>query len=220
MDCPILPGRSDCALAGVAAGALAVGQAFQAEQGDVRAGRTAQSISLWLPDHPGQQGPLDPGPDLESVYLPASLWFVGLGNLGQAFLWSLTLLPYPKPEEVFLFFQDDERVGKENWGTSVLVKRGRYGALKTRIAEDWAMLRGFEVRRIDRRLDANLFRNPTEPSIALAGLDRMPARRLMGGRGFEYVIDAGLGATVADYRKFRLNVFDSECESQQSFRRR
>ena len=201
-------GRSDCALAGVAAGALAVGRAFLAEQGDVRAGRTAQSLSLWLPDT-SELSVHDPGPVLGSVYLPKSLWFIGLGNLGQAFLWSLTLLPYPKPEEVLLLFQDDQCVGKENWGTSVLVKRGPYGMLKTRIAEDWAMQRGFQVRRIDRRLDENLFRAPTEPAIAFAGLDRMPARRLLGGRGFEYVIDAGLGATVTDYRKFRLNVFDS-----------
>jgi hypothetical protein len=201
-------GRSDCALAGVAAGALAVGQAFLAEQGDVRAGRTAQSLSLWLPDT-SELDVLDPGPVLRNVYLPKSLWFIGLGNLGQAFLWSLTLQPYPKPEEVLLLLQDDQCVGKENWGTSVLVKRGSYGMLKTRMAEDWAMQRGFQVRRIDRRLDENLFRSPTEPGIALAGLDRMHARRLLGGRGFEYVIDAGLGATVADYRKFRLNVFDS-----------
>jgi hypothetical protein len=214
---PVFPGRSDCMLAGVAAGALTVGQAFLAEQGDVRAGKTEQSFSLWLPDHFGKDGVLDPGPDLAAVYLPASLWFVGLGNLGQAFLWSLSLLPYPKPEEVLLLFQDDQCVGKENWGTSILVKRGYYGALKTRIAEDWAMQRGFHVRRIDRRLDANLFRNPTEPNIALAGLDRMPARRLLGGPGFDYIIDAGLGATVADYRKFRLNVFDSSANPSNHF---
>jgi hypothetical protein len=213
---PVSLGRSDCSLAGVAAGALAVGQAFLAEQGDIRAGRTAQSLSLWLPDS-GEQGAFDPGPDFKNVLLPASLWLVGLGNLGQAFLWSLTLLPYPQPEEVLLLFQDDQLIGKENWGTSVLVERGRYGMLKTRIAEDWAMRRGFQVRRVDRRLDANLFRTPIEPGIALAGLDRMPARRLLGGRGFEYVIDAGLGATVTDYRKFRLNVFDSAANPSTHF---
>jgi hypothetical protein len=204
-------------LAGVAAGALAVGQAFLAEQGDVRAGRTTQSISLWLPDHPGREDIFDHGPDLASVYLPTNLWFIGLGNLGQAFLWSLTLLPYPKPEEVLLLFQDDQCIGKENWGTSVLVKRGCYGKLKTRIAEDWATQRGFRVRRIDRRLDASLFRNPSEPGIALAGLDRMPVRRLLGGRGFEYVIDAGLGETVTDYRKFRVNTFDSNANPGNHF---
>jgi hypothetical protein len=203
---PVPVGRSDCALAGVGAGALAVGQAFLAEQGDLRAGRTEQSLSLWAPEL-GDQG--QTGPCSHQVYLPTELWLVGLGNLGQAYLWSLTLLPYGRPEDLVLFFQDDQRIGKENWGTSVLVRRGRYGVLKTRIAEEWATARGFQIRRIDRRLDMRLFRSDSEPGIALAGLDSMPARRLLGGRGFEYVVDAGLGATVTDYQKFRINVFDS-----------
>ena len=201
-------GRGDHALAGVAAGALAVGQAFLAEQGDIRAGRFTQHLSLWSPDLGAEVG-VHPGPPLNEILLPRDLWFIGLGNLGQAYLWSLTMLPYSKPEEVMLFLQDDQRVGKENWGTSILVERGEYGSLKTRITENWALARGFQVRRIDRRLDEHLVRSGTEPGIALAGLDRMPARRLLGRRGFEYIIDAGLGATVEAYRSFRLNVFDS-----------
>lgn len=205
---PFATGRSDCALAGVAAGALAVGQAFLAEQGDHRAGRTIQSISLWTPEL-NKQCVNQAGPCSCQVYLPTGLWFVGLGNLGQAYLWSLTLLPYPRPEDVLLFFQDHQRTGKENWGTSVLVRQGQYGVLKTRVAEEWATARGFHVRRLDRRLDGYLMRFDAEPGITLSGLDNMPARRLLGDRGFEYVIDAGLGATAADYRKFRINVFDS-----------
>jgi len=201
-------GRGDCSLAGVAAGALAAGQAFLAEQGDIRAGRFTQHISLWSPELSPEVG-AQPGPPLNEIRLPKDLWFIGLGNLGQAYLWSLTMLPYSKPEEVMLFFQDDQRVGKENWGTSILVQRGKYGSLKTRIAEDWALARGFQVRRIDRRMDEHLIRSGTEPGIALGGLDRMPARRLLGQRGFEYIIDAGLGATVEAYRSFRINVFDS-----------
>lgn len=201
-------GRSDCALAGAGAGALAVGQAFLAEQGDLRAGRTAHCISLWAPEL-GEQGMQQPGPCSRQVHLPTALWLIGLGNLGQSYLWSLTLLPYPRPEDVLVFLQDDQHIGKENWGTSVLVQRGRYGILKTRVAEEWATGRGFQVRRIDRRLDRYLMRSDAEPGIALAGLDSMTARRLLGRRGFEYIIDAGLGARVTDYRKFRINVFDS-----------
>lgn len=201
-------GRGDCALAGVAAGALAVGQAFLAEQGDIRAGRFTDRLSLWSPEL-GEEGGAQPGPPFNEIYLPTDLWFIGLGNLGQANLWSLTMLPYPRPEDVMLFFQDDQLIGKENWGTSILVQRGKYGILKTRVAEDWALARGFQVRRIDRRLDAQLHRSGTEPGIALAGLDGMPARRLLGHRGFEYIIDAGLGATFDAYRNFRINVFDS-----------
>ncbi len=205
---PQATGHGDCALAGVAAGALAVSQAFLAEQGDIRAGRFTQRLSLWSPERGPEVG-VHREPPLNEIRLPRDLWFIGLGNLGQAYLWSLTMLPYSSPEDVMLFLQDDQPVGKENWGTSILVRRGKYGSLKTRIAEDWALARRFQVRRIDRRLDEHLVRSSTEPGIALAGLDRMPARRLLGRRGFEYIIDAGLGATVEAYRSFRLNVFDS-----------
>jgi hypothetical protein len=214
---PVAIGRGDCALAGVAAGGLAIGQAFLAEQGDLRAGRSAHVLSLWSPEG-AQDNAHQLGPILSDIHLPTALWLVGLGNLGQAYLWSLTHLPYPRSEDVVLFFQDDQQVGMENWGTSVLVERGRYGVLKTRIAEEWATARGFQVRRIDRRLDDRLRRSDSEPGIAMAGLDGMPARRLLGHTGFEYVIDAGLGATVSDYRKFRINVFDSAGDPANHFR--
>lgn len=210
-------GRSDCALAGVAAGALAVGQAFLAEQGDCLAGRRAQVLSLWSPGQ-SQSSNDEAGPAFGQVYLPTQLWLVGLGNLGQAYLWSLSQLPYPVGSDVLLFLQDDQKIGRENWGTSVLVKRGRHNILKTRVGEEWATACGFEVRRIDRRMDENLLRSNPEPGVALAGLDGMPARRMLEGRGFEYIIDAGLGATVDDYCKIRVNVFDSAASPAAHFR--
>jgi hypothetical protein len=33
--------------------------------------------------------------------------------------------PYPEPDKVHLFFQDDDRIGKENWG---IIEKGKYGA--------------------------------------------------------------------------------------------
>jgi hypothetical protein len=198
-------GRGDCALAGVAAGAVAVGQAFLAEQGDPRAGRTNQCLSLWSPHTLPADGE---NPDLSDISLPRALWLIGLGNLGQAYLWSLFLLPYADPASVLLFLQDDDTIDSENWGTSVLVERGRYGVLKTKIAEEWAARRRFDARRVDRRFDETLRRGAREPGIALAGLDRMPPRRLLGIPGFEYVIDSGLGATAASYQDFRINIFD------------
>jgi hypothetical protein len=198
-------GRGDCALAGVAAAAIAVGQAFFAEQGDVRAGRGMQFCSLWTPDI-ASNGLDHTGPTHYS--LPLALWLIGLGNLGQAYLWSLATLPFAAPTDVLLYLQDHDLVRLENWGTSVLVKEGRYDVLKTMIAEEWAHSLGFQVRRIDRRMDENLRRSDSEPAIALAGLDRMPPRRLLGIPGFDHIVDAGLGATATDFRRFRLNVFD------------
>jgi hypothetical protein len=209
-------GRGDCVLAGVAAGALAIGHAFMAEQGHVRAGRTKQALSLWSPEL-CKNGIQNPGPVQADCYLPLPLWLIGLGNLGQTFLWSLSMLPYPEPERVLLFLQDDDFIREENWGTSILARRGRYGALKTKIAEEWADARKFRVRRVDRRLDEYLRRTDQEPLLALAGLDRMPPRRLLGLPGFDYVIDAGLGATAADYQKVRINVFNSATDPARHF---
>ncbi len=197
--------RSDCALSGAAAGALAVGHAFSAEQGDPLAGRILQGLSLWSPDE-RVQWLKNSGPD--EFYLPNALWLVGLGNLGQAYLWALSILTYSDPTSLTLFFQDDDVIAEENWGTSILVRRERYGVLKTRLAEEWAEGCKFGVRRIDRRLDEHLKRTDREPNIAMAGLDKISARRLLALPGFDYIIDGGLGATVRDYRRFRLNVFD------------
>jgi len=211
---PRQSGRSECALAGVAAGALAVGHAFLAEQGDPRAGRVNLCLSLWSPD----ALPADAeNPALSELSLPKSLWLIGLGNLGQAYLWSLFMLPYAEPQSVMLYLQDDDLIDRENWGTSVLVERGRYNILKTKVAEEWANRRDFRVRRIDRRFDERTRRNADEPGLALSGLDRMGPRRLLGGGGFEYVIDSGLGATAASYQDFRINVFDAATDPAQHF---
>jgi hypothetical protein len=86
-------------LAGIAAGALAVSEAFKRALGDPRAGREASSVSIWDPVQ-------NSNPLKKEVYLPKSLWALGLGNLGQAYLWTFGLLPFKEPQEVELLLQD------------------------------------------------------------------------------------------------------------------
>jgi hypothetical protein len=195
---PLGNGRNS--LAGIAAGALAVGQAFLAECGDNQAGRVVQVVSLWSP------GSAEVGPQRFS--LPDALWLIGLGNLGQSFVWSLAMLPYRHGRDLQLVLQDEDIIRDVNWSTSILVLRRRYGMLKTKVVEDWAVRRGFRVRRIDRFMDSATLRRPHDPPIAMSGLDRIAARRFLDDLGFERVIDCGLGATAKDYGRFRLNVFD------------
>jgi hypothetical protein len=214
------PGKTICKLgdgsnplAGIAAAAMALGSAFMSELGDPNAGRRIQEISLWAP---GAAPVHSAGP--ASFNLPHALWLIGLGNLGQAYLWCLSWLPYADPGKLHLTLQDFDRVSKENWGTSILVERGSYGMLKTRAAEDWALFNGFSVNRIDRPLDEHLHRNPTDPSIALVGLDRIAARRALGAPGFKHIIDAGLGSTLRNFRDFRINVFGKGDDPKAHFR--
>lgn len=184
-------------MAGIAAGALAVGAAFQAERGhDVE---SKSELNLW----PGKETP-----DFAEVFLPGALWLIGLGNLGQAFLWALSALPYVDPTTVLIILQDYDKITDENWATSILVWDETYGLLKTKVAERWAEAKGFDVRRIDRRLLAGERIEDNDPRLALSGVDKIAARKLMGAVGFDCIVDAGLGRTAADFDRYRVSVFD------------
>lgn len=191
-------GVSNNPLAGVAAGAHAVGAAFQQLRGHAA---LAADLDLW----PGGAAPA-----FAEVFLPAALWLMGLGNLGQAFLWNLAALPYAEGAERLLILQDFDRVSEENWGTSILVPDDRFGDLKTRMAEAWLEARGFEVRRVDRALQADLKVGDGEPRLAMSGFDKLAPRKLLADAGFEAIVDVGLGRTARDFDRYRINVFDSE----------
>ena len=187
-------------LPGIAAGALAVGVAFEAER--KRFVEFQGEVDLW----PVGAGRKVPG--FEDVFLPRALWLVGLGNLGQAFLWALSALPFGDPSNVSLVLQDRDTISEENWATSVLVKDKTYGSLKTKVAEHWASAKGFDARRIDRRLSAHDRLEDDDPRVALSGVDKVEARRLMAAVGFDCIVDAGLGRTASDFDRYRVTVFD------------
>jgi len=183
-------------LAGIAAGALAVGCGFDNARG--KGADLPADISLWgLPDPP----------IFAEVFLPGAIWIVGLGNLGQALAWALSSLPYSNPGEVSLVLHDFDYVSEENWGTSVLVPDGHYGALKTRLVEQWLDPKEFKVRRVDRRLLPTDRLVEGEPKLAFSGLDNIAARRDMASVGFDAIVDAGLGRTAEDFDRLRVTVF-------------
>jgi hypothetical protein len=188
-------------LTGIAAGALAIGAAFQAARG-IEPDWTAE-VDLW----PAVQGER---PSFAEVFLPGALWLIGLGNLGQAFLWALGALPYEETADVELVLVDRDRVSEENWATSVLVHDEVYGTLKTKIGEAWCEAKGFKVRRVDRQIMAGDRLDDHDPRIALSGVDNEDARRLMAGIGFECIIDAGLGRKAEDFDRYRVTIFDAD----------
>ena len=190
----------DNPLPGIAAGALAVGAAFEVERGHCHGLHT--EVNLW------PVGAGEVAPHFAEVFLPGAIWLIGLGNLGQAFLWTLAALPYANPANVSLVLQDYDKISEENWATSVLVKEEIYGVLKTKIAEQWALDKGFDVRRVDRRLLSSDRLDNSDPRLALSGVDKVEARKLMAKVGFDCIIDAGLGRTASDFDRYRVTVFD------------
>ena len=120
---------SEFPLVGVLAGALAVSEAFQHVRGSTVAGRRSTGLSLWKPQCSWQ---VDPAYGEPCPYLPKRLWLVGLGHLGQAYAWTLGLLPYADQAAVDLMLQDSDLIVKANKSTGMLIDDSSVSQKKTR----------------------------------------------------------------------------------------
>lgn len=194
-------GSGNNPLSGIVAAGLGVSQALSFVLGNRRAGRMNWDINLWNPLRPDEVGP-------SIVGLPKALWFIGLGNLGQAYLWCLGLLPFKNSGDLELVFQDFDFIKPENWITSILTTEDWVGKRKTRLVDEWARARGFTTRIYDFPLNKKFQVPNNEVYYALAGLDSIEARLFLEGCQFPFIVSAGLGATVDDFHHFGLEVFD------------
>jgi hypothetical protein len=162
---------------------------------------------------------ISPGSDDEAAeelrHLPAAYWLLGLGNLGQAALWIIGLLPYTDPSAVTLFLQDADKSEDGNLPIQILTKPDWIGRRKARSAAQWGDDRGFSTTIIERRFMAG---NPeSEPGLLLVGVDNLPTRRVAASSNFHLVLDAGLGGTAAEIFDIRLHAFPGARTPEQAW---
>lgn len=195
----------DFAIGGVLGGALAVEHAFLRACGLSRYSLDGPTgLSLWQLDGDwlSQESV---GPPLQS--LPKRLWFVGLGHLGQAYVWSLGLLPYSSPKGVSLMLQDFDRVVKSNWTAGLLCGVQDPGEYKTRVVARWLEARGFQTTITERPYDERTHRTGEEPFVALCGVDVIAVRRLLEKGGFDLVVECGVGSSPDDFDRLKIHTF-------------
>lgn len=208
------PGAPGIALAGVVAGALGVCEAFQRCCGSILATRRDIGISLWKPDA-DWLAPEAAGPRV--AFLPTALWLLGLGHLGQAYAWSLGLLPYTNPAALSVYLMDTDALVEGNLASGLLSLEEDVGKRKTRVVARRLQSRGFKTAIVERLFDEHTHPTSQEPSIALAGFDSPEPRRLLGRAGFGRVIDGGLGGGVLDYLRIAIHTFPSQLDSAEQF---
>ncbi|WP_448044391.1 hypothetical protein [Bradyrhizobium liaoningense] len=197
------------ALTPMLAAALGVNEAFLHLSGEMpSAGRRCVGLSLWNLADPDWLDARAPDPALR--YLPTRLWLIGLGHLGQAFLFALGLLPYERPSDLHLILQDDDIVTPSTESTSILTDAAMIGKKKTRTIAAWAERRGFATTITERLFDKDTRRQQHEPAIALCGLDNAAGRRQLDLSGFEFVAEAGLGRGHADFRSMLIHTLPGE----------
>lgn len=195
--------RDGCAIAGVLAGSLAVAEEFfRFTSIHPEASLRQVGLSLWNPLEPWRTDAAA-GPMLD--YLPSEFWALGLGHLGQAYLWTLGLLPFSAPQNVDIMLTDFDRVVTANHETGLLSYPSHDGRLKTRVAMSWLEARGFKTRLVERAFDEGTRRHDGEPRLALAGFDGSGPRWLLDQAGFAHVIDCGLGGSADNFDTIALH---------------
>jgi hypothetical protein len=197
--------RRSAGIAPALAAASCAAEVFQFHAADhPLAGRRSLGMSLWKPGSDWLVA--DPG-EPQIQYLPTALWLIGLGNLGQAYLWLLSCLDYKDAADLALVLQDEDRIAVSNDSTSLLSSLAMVNAHKTRATAAWLERRGFRTAIEERRFGAWSRRAPHEPAIALCGVDNALARRDLEKAGFGLVVETGLGAGVHAFKNFSMHVF-------------
>jgi hypothetical protein len=199
-----LPEREYFSVVGVLAASLALSELFLSfAEISLEATRRPVGLSLWRPDLDIDQ-PEAIG--IPVAYLPQSFWVLGLGHLGNAYLWSLATLPYPKPEAVEFGLFDFDKVVKDNVETGVIFATEFIDRFKAHACDVWLGRHGFQqTRLIERRFDATFRRQDDEPMLAFCGFDTNPARRDLPSAGFLRTIESGLGGTANNFDTISLH---------------
>jgi hypothetical protein len=203
-------------IAGVLAGAIGVSESLQHLRGYVYAGRRPAGASLWRPDL-DWRAPKAVGPRLQ--LLPRALWLAGLGHLGQAYAWTLGMLPHGEPSQVTVMLQDYERVVEANESTGLLTTSADRRRHKTRVVASKLEELGFDTFVTERRFDESTKPNVTfgEPTTLLAGFDDLRPRRQLENEGFAHIVDAGLGTGNVHYLDMLLHTFPGSTYAADAF---
>jgi hypothetical protein len=198
--------------AAVLSAAMGAAEIFAMFRGEPMAGYRKKGLSLWQPD--GDQYWLSKdsdGPAL--VALPTHLWILGLGHLGQAFLWAMSMCPYADRSGVRLVLQDTDRITGSTKSTSLLTFPEDNGYKTRQVAEHLEAL-GFTTTIVERPFDAQFRRRRDDPSVLICGVDNALARSQVEEPGFDLIVEAGLGRTSTDYQAMRLHTFPSQRQAK------
>ena len=204
-----IPTKPDFTTGGVAAGALGVAQAFlTATMIDPFAADKASGISLWNPELLWYEDDAV-GPVITS--LPDEFWILGLGHLGQGYLWNIGLLPFNNPLSVNILIQDfqDETIELENMSAGLVTTPLDIKSKKIEVCYRWLKNRNFDPKVRGEEFCSTTKLKAGDPRIALCGFDNAKARMHLSSPGFDYVVDAALGRESTDFDKIAMHTFPS-----------
>lgn len=133
-------------------------------------------------------------------------WLVGLGHLGQAFLWTAALAGGKHLPRV-MRLSDYDTLSRSSLSTCLLVNAQDVGRKKVDVIAERLEALGVEVQRDFERLDlgAGLIRVVHE--LAVVAVDNVALRRSLDRLRGDRVLEAGIGDGVDGFTRVQLHAF-------------
>lgn len=189
--------------------ALATSECYRKHfEGHQDFGKQPLGISLWnIEAGMDWDSPNEDGPKLQ--FLPDDILIAGLGHLGQAYVWALSMLPYPSERCRTLRVLDVDKARNPNLSTSMLTFPCDVGRKKTGIVSRWAELFGFKTLRIEGRVPDDLTPNISN-RLTICGFDNIAVRRAFARENPAMLLDSGLGRDSVTARRMTIRVIPSQ----------
>lgn len=133
------------------------------------------------------------------------LWLVGLGHLGQAYLWTTMLRGEARPALVRL--TDDDKVSTSSLSTCLLVDAADVGRKKVNAIARHIERLGVKVRRDPIRVDLDSGSVTSAQPLCVVAVDNLALRKSLDRVHSAVVLEAGIGDGVDGFTRVQAHAF-------------
>ena len=138
-----------------------------------------------------------------------SQWLIGLGHLGQAYLWTVMLRPaLQRPAMVRL--TDDDKVSASSLSTCLLVDATDVGRQKTDAVAERLEALGVTVLRDSVRLALDAGPVESAHPLCIVAVDNLTLRKALDRLHSSCVLEAGIGDGVDGFTRVQAHAFPSK----------
>ena len=149
----------------------------------------------------------------QELNMPRNIWALGLGHLGQAYLWTLGLMPFKEPQKSLLLLQDADTIDSENIGSQILCFENNIGKPKTRPCLEFLEALGFRTQIVEKPFikgDSSQDWMENFP-ILLNGVDNIITRKSISNEYLDLFLDGATNGSLALFDSFTMkNIFRIE----------
>lgn len=142
-----------------------------------------------------------------NLNMPCTIWNLGLGHLGQAYIWTLASFIIENSSKIQFLLQDSDIVDDENLGSQVLCHTIDIGKYKTRPCLQFIEEMGFNARIIEKRFE---FKDDEQDwmssyPLLLNGVDNVKTRKSISNKFVKLYLDGATNGSSELFDSFTMN---------------